>query len=96
MRIITFYEKTIVEVEENERVESFFSAAQGQLRLPTPFAPPGHIRQGDPIPRLVDIDERRACDLVPEVHVVARGGLRRQTGLDVAQTLAVEIGRAHV
>jgi hypothetical protein len=42
-----------------------------------------------PIACLVGIGKPRACDRVPEAQVVERGGLRRQTGLDVAQTLAV-------
>ena len=49
----------------------------------------GQFGRDAPLPRLVGLGERRTGDLVPEAQVVARGGLRRQTGLDVAQTLAV-------
>ena len=49
----------------------------------------GKFGMDTPIPRLGGIGQRRTRDLLPKAHVVELGGLRRQTRLDVAQTLAI-------
>jgi hypothetical protein len=49
-----------------------------------------------PVPCLVGVGQRRAFDLASKPHVVKLGRLRRQTGFDVAQTLAVgQLGESH-
>ena len=49
-----------------------------------------------PVARLVGIGQRRAPNRLAKAHVIELGRLRRQTGLDVAQALAVgQLGEGH-
>ncbi len=58
--------------------------------------PLGEFGINAPVARLVGIGQRRAADRLAKPHVVELGGLGRQTGLDVAQALAVgELREGH-
>ncbi len=56
----------------------------------------GEFGVDTPVSHLVGIGQRRAFDLLPQAHVVELGRLRRQTGFDIAQALAVgELRKGH-